>query len=454
MESKELMERAMMAIVFAAVMLSALSVQAQAATYFSMLPGDEKCTQIYLGDNGRGEYTMTVTDPGEAEEKPWVDIHFTSLLARPENRITVPICFSTIGRRVGESAVITADIDGPDSDFTKEYGICVSNDEDVDFIEGSPTNPCQEMAEHTDVFSASFNQPEQYAEPGEDVLFTLTLDSSVAATVDIGRSSGDMDISASQTTAELGSGPQEIELWLTAPSSAGDYPFSVLVEAQDCSLDDCRREVTGIIHVTETGKDPEGRFFLWLTGPESINGVENADYVIEVRNYGPGQKITIAASAGEGLTTDFAPYTAYIETDASKKIPLTVVPTTDESKSYKIKASATGEDGERVSAEAWLTVNEMVSDAKKLGDESLGEKYSREGTVTLEDLKQVKSTSSSPDTGDDFDDLNPTPEGPDMTFYMMIAAVVAIIAVLGFFLYKRMGSSNGQAGGWNQLTQQ
>lgn len=437
--------------------LAMLAHQTSAATYFSMVPGDEKCTPIYLGNNGRGEYTMTVTDPGEAGDNPWVDIHFASLTARPENIITVPLCFSTIGRRVGESATIVATVQGPDGVDTYEYGICVASEGQVNEIAAGGDYPCEDIGKHTDIFTASLDEPEKYVKAGEDVTFTLSIDSTVAATVSIARSSGSMQISASNNSGvKVGGGIKEVKLFMTAPEKAGEYPFSVMVSADGCKIDDCRRQVSGVLHVTETGKDPQASFYLYLTpGTKSVNGVAKADFTLKVHNYGAGQKITISAAADEGLQTDFEPYTVFVESGGEKKVPLTVLPKTADKKSYKIKASATGEDGLKRSQEAWLTVSEMVSDAIMLGNDGFEQVFdSKNGKVTLDDYAASDSVtgavSGADGDDDDFDDLDTAP--PGINPFLIAAVVIAVAGVAGAaFLYMRRRSGGKGQDGYAEL---
>jgi hypothetical protein len=430
--------------------LLALTQHASAATYFSMVPGDERCTVIYFGNNGRGEYTMTVTDPGEAGDNPWVDNHFTSLTARLENIITVPLCFSTIGRRVGESALITASVEGPNGIQRYEYGICVASAEQVNEIAAGGNSPCEDIGKHTDIFTASLDEPEMYAKAGDEVTFTLSIDSTVTATVSVARSSGSLDISASSGSVAVGGGVKEVTLYVTAPEKAGDYPFSVMVSAAGCKIDDCRRQVSGKLHVTETGKDPQASFYLFLTpGTKSVNGVTAADFTLKVKNYGAGQKITISAAVDDGLQTDFEPYTAFIESGGEKKAQLTVLPKNDDQKSYKITASATGEDGLKRSQEAWLTVNEMLSDAAQLGNDGFAQlSDSKDGKVTLDDWVATDSVTgalSGSGDEDDFNELDTGISGGINPFHIaLIAVAVAGAAGIAFFYMRRHGRTGDE----------
>jgi hypothetical protein len=428
------------------VTLAALSVfaaavpSASAATYFAMAPGDETCVSVQFGNSGRGEYTLRVSDPGEALGTPWVDVHFTSLLARPDNIVTVPVCFSAIGRKIGDSAPITMTISTPKGEQEKEYGICVSRNEDVDLTGDLTQDPCEGMGDHTDLFTASLTEPEIYVSPGEEVEYTLVIDSTVDATAMIAKSSGQMAIAASLASVEVGDGAKSVTLTMQAPAQAGDYPFGVMVSLDGCALDNCRREAQGILHVMteeDEGDVEEAALFIWLT-PEAAGttGTQAKQLTLDVRNYGNGQKVTVAVSVEEGLETDFSPYTVYIEKGEEKEMPVMVVPTSPGNARYRIAATATGEDGKKRSAEAWLTVDEMVADAGLLGEDDFVDNYDPQ-TVTLDEWVDVDPTgAAAPDDGESPD----APAVPEWsTIMLIVAAVIAAAAIAGaaFLLYRR-----------------
>ena len=302
-----------------------LAADAQAATYVSLRPDRELCTSIVFGEHGRGEYTLT--SPSSSGE--WVDNHFTSFMAGPENIIFVPVCFSSRGRKVSDSAMVSFVLSTPSQgNITYDFGVCVANYEDIDVTDGAASSsPCGAMAAHTDIISASLEQPDMYASPGQTVVFTLAADSSLPLTLTVSKESGEMRIAASASTIEAGAGLKTVGLQVTAPASAGDYPFSVIVAAQGCSIDDCTRTVRGVLHVRQVQQQPQAGFFVWLS-PEtkSVMGQASTMYMLKFQNYGEGQQFTASVDADEGLETDFSPYSSFVAKGDSKSVPFTVRP--------------------------------------------------------------------------------------------------------------------------------
>jgi hypothetical protein len=429
---------------------------AQAAVYYSVAPGKEFCADpVIFGDNGGGEYTLTAEDPGYPE-RPWTDNHFTSLMASENNRVIVPVCFSTVGRAVPDSANIRITVSTPrDGNITYDYGLCIaSGNWQVNVIEGEASgDACKVIAGHTEVFSAALDQPEQYASPGEDVTYVLLLDSSNKMTVGITRASDGMEIKASSGTAELGSGQQKVELTMTAPGKTGSYAFSVMVAVKDCAISDCRREVRGTLRVVAEADKPKASFYMWLK-PEtkSVIGQESTEFTISVRNYGPGQKLTAYVSADEGLDTDFSPYTFYLEKDASKLLSFSATPATAERKSYEIRASVEGENGAGRSAKAWLTVDEMVADALLLGEDGFVDEYDAKGGAALADWEGVKSVTGSATSKRTETEGEPGAAEPlNVVYYVIIGVVVAVVIVLLFIIYRKTKVEGTAGPSWKDI---
>ncbi|MCD6496273.1 MAG: hypothetical protein J7K54_03310 [Candidatus Aenigmarchaeota archaeon] len=425
----------------------------QAATYYSIQPAKEVCTSILFGQDGGGEYTLQASDPGEAEGNPWIDNHFTSFVAGPDNIVSVPVCFSAVSRALGDEGNIHITVSTPRGNISYDYGVCVAQYSDVDITEGAATgSPCDVMGGHTDLFSASFTQPEMYARPGESAVFNLILDSSTDMTVSIAKASGDVQMRASETYAQLGGGQQEIQVEVNAPSAAGDYPFSVSVNAEGCSIDDCSRTVDGILHVADASATPKAGFFIWLSPKtKSITGQQSTQFVARVQNYGEGQEVTVMVTADEGLDTDFSPYTVFIEKGQSKSIPFNVRPSENAKASYKITAVAQGKDGTKRSAKSWLTVDEMVADADKLGQDDFIKKYNENGGASLEDWEELESLTGNVIDNSDivFDE---PPPGPGLWVYIIAAVIVAAIAIGGFIFYRKYQQTSSEQGPtWEDL---
>jgi len=433
------------------VFMSLLFAGVQAATYFSVKPDKELCTTIVFGQHGRGEYTLTAKEP--VTGGGWIDNHFTSFVAGPDNIIVVPICFSAKGRKVGNQANIHVTVSTPSSgNLTYDYGICVSKYEDVDIVEGEATgDACDRMGGHTDIFSAALAQPERYADPGEIVTYTLVLDSGLPLTLEIAKGTEAMRITASKTSVEAGAGQQQVPLQIAAPSTAGDYDFIVMVSVQGCNIADCQKAVRGVLHVRKVAEKPQAGFYAWLT-PEtkSIIGQQSTMYVLKFQNYGDSQQLTASVSLEAGLESDFSPYSVYLSKGESKSITFTVRPTTTDRKTYKLSAVVTGDDGTKRSADAWLTVDEMVADASKLDQDGFIAEYDAGGGASLEDWEELRSVTGAAPAGGGEIPIGPEPApGPNIFLWAVIGIVVVVIVLMIIIIYKKTMVEGGAS--WEGL---
>jgi hypothetical protein len=438
----------------ALLLLLAVPSNAQAALYFSMPPDSETCITQSFGYNGIGEYTLTVDDPGYAEGKPWVDNHYTQFHARLDNIVVVPLCFSTYGREDMEQALIKVTVSTPTGTETYDYGVCVSDYSDVDSFSSVQEEICKAMAESTDIFSAGFVQPEKYANPGETVNFTLLLDSDLPLSLSLAKSSGSVSIVADRTSVQLGSGQEEVNIRVVAPSAPGDYEFGVMVSVEGCSIADCRREVGATVHVAGM---PNSSFDMWLA-PDNKNivGVQSTQYSLTVQNYGPRQTFSLAIGIPNGVESDFIPHSVPIETGIPYTNYFNVRPKASQKNSYKVTATVTAADGSKKSLNAWLTVDEMVGDAQRdaavnPNDQNAADEFTNDynsGGVTLDEWNDYKSVTGGT-TGGNETGGGEAPQGPNMILWIVIAVVVVVVVVLVFIIYSRTRVEGGPS--WESL---
>ncbi len=439
-------------VIFSLVLLSGV---ADAATYYAIPPNEEVCTSVKFGNDGRGEYTLTVDEPGSGDSA-WADNHYTSYLANENNIVSVPICFSSIGRSIGDEAIIRATLITPTGKTDFEYGICVSSYGDIDITKGAvDENVCEAMGEYTDIFSASFTEPRKTAVPGADVSFDLVIDSHTEMALKITKSSGDLAISASAGEVALGEEPAEVSIGMKAPSAEGEHPFSVMVYADGCTIDDCRREVDGVLVVQDATEQPQAGFMLWLT-PESKSVVRDRTTQLSLlaRNYGDGQEITFSIVVEDGLETGFVPYTKFIAKGGSEQVPVYLRVTAEDGERFGVTAIARGKDGTERSSKSWLIVDEMKSDAALMGSDDFVDDYG-DTDVTLDEWEGLKSSSSGASSSDfnpsGFESPSQPAQLPDYLIYIVIIAVVAVVAIVGFMFYKKSQVQSDQGLTWKDL---
>ncbi len=437
-----MMKKTMILAIMAVTLLVAADA-AMAASYYSFPPGKEVCTSIQFGNDGGGEYTLMANDPGYPDE-PWIDNHYTSFVSGPNNIISVPLCFSSIGRSLSETTNIQVIVETPTGNVTHSYGICVDSFWDTDVISGEATgNACDIMGAHTDLFSAAFLQPTQYASPGASVEYSLILDSDTPMTISISKGAGTVQLSSSAGSVDIDGSEETVKISMTAPQAEGTYDFSVVASVNGCSADDCVRTIEGTLVVADPTNTPQAGFYATLS-PETKSILDQGitSFTVSVRNFGNGQTITVLVSADEGIETDFSGYTSFIETGETKNIKFNVRPITDEKKTYEIKATVKGADQTQRTTSAWLTVDELTGDASKLGAEDLMDDINNDGVVTLEEWDSLQSMTGNV-IRDDAIPGDSTPEGTNWLLYMGIIIIVAAAVAAGYFFYtkKQKGGS-------------
>jgi len=407
---------------------------AQSITYLSMNPDTQFCISVIFGDNGRGEYTLTVDDPAYPGGG-WVDTHRTSFTSGPNNPVINPVCFSTKNRRVGDEAVLHFTLETPEGEIRYDYGICVSKHEDVDVVESSE-DPCKAASSHTDLFSVDLLESEMFSIPGEKVTYTLLLSSEFDLSISLDKESGPkMDISS--TTIET-PGEYTVEIVVDSPQEPGDHAFTIVARANDCDYPSCEKRVTGTLHVS-TAPGLEG--FRVELSPKSKNvmGTQSAKFFLTIHNFASDQGFSVSLDLDESLNTNFIPLDVRVGKDMSKQIDFTIVPLSDDHKLYMIRAEVEGETGGKKTAESFLTVEEPVADVQRMAESDPGlrpdaDDYAAKYNAgpSLDDWKGIQEATSV------HDDKPKPPNGQSgpLNWLLIFAAVVAIAAII-LYVYKK-----------------
>jgi hypothetical protein len=434
------MEARGVALMLAALMLL-LAVPASAeTTYFAVNPDTEFCITVVFGENGQGDYTITVDDPGYPGNG-WVDTHFTSFTSGPLNPVINPVCFNTMNRKIGEEGLVTFRVETPEGAVSHSYGICVSDYADADFTEVDD-DPCGATIAHTDLFIIDFVEPERYTVPGEVATFRLTLSSEFDLEISLDKVSGpQMEISETVISAPT---EQTVDIVMTSPDEEGDYPFTISATAADCDYDSCEKSVSGVLHVNE---EPGLEGFKVELSPKtkSVFGVEASSFFLTIHNFEREQEFTVSVKVDDSLQTDFSPRTVTIEKDKSRQLQFTVIPKKAEHKLSMLTAVVQGEIGGKRTAESFLVVEEPVAEVMRAAEsdpelEEVAEEYteSYRTTPTLEDWKDMKeaTTEGQEETNGG---LTP-PSEPDSSLmtWLAIGVVVFVVAAIVVFIYKKV----------------
>jgi len=417
------------------LLISAPSALASETTFFAMKPDKEFCFSVTFGQNGRGEYTFTMSDP-EYPRRGWVDNHRTSFTSGPDNPVIIPVCFSTRNRRVGDYVLLRSTLETPEGITTHDYGICVSRNEDADVVE-SDRNPCETTSLYTDLFSIGFVESEKFSAPGQKVAFTLLVSSEFDAQIILDKESGPaMEIGV--TTVQM-PGQQSVGISMDAPSQAGDYPFTLKAKVSGCNQTSCVKSVTGILHVAQPS-NLEGFRVELAPQNKNIVGTQTATFSLTVRNLDAQQIFSISIDMPSQLNTDFKPLQASIGRGASRTIEFSVAPASTERNLYMIKAVVEDSKGDKKVTESYLTVEEAAGDAQRVAEtvpkfqedaNSYEGKY--DTSPTINDWKDVNDAADAAIKGGK--SVEGQPASPLNWVFILLAAVG--ISLVVFFIYRK-----------------
>ncbi len=422
----------MFASVFLALLVPAAS--ALETTYVSIRPNTEFCTYVVFGDYGRGEYTLMIEDPGYPDS-PWVDVHLASFTSGPKNPVLIPVCINTKGRSIGDEVLLNFAIESPDKVVRYDYGVCVSNHEDADVVESSE-NPCEAASSHTDLFSFDLMESEIYSDPGEKVNFTLLLSSEFDLQISLDRESGPaMDI---EKTIFHTPGEYTIGLSVVSPSKAGDYPFVIVANADNCGYPSCEKKVTGILHVSRPSVLEAFRVEL---SPKNRNvvGIRSAKFYITIHNFEADQTFSVNLESDTSLVTDFIPTQIKVVSGTSRMVDFTIAPKTPDRKVYIIRTYVENDQGIKKTAESFLTVDEAAGDIQRSAEsdpslkkdaDDYADKYKT--LPSIDDWKNIKSIKDSPGNGQP-----PAAGPPPVINWVLIAAAAVAVAAIVFYMYKK-----------------
>jgi hypothetical protein len=416
------------------VMLASLSsVAAREITYLAMKPDTEFCISVIFGENGRGEYTLLIEDPGYPR-RVWVDTHRASFTSGPSNPVINPVCFNTKNRRVGDEVILHFMLETPEEEILYDYGICVSNHEDADVVE-SDEDPCAATASHTDLFSLDLLESELFSIPNEKVTFTLLVSSEFDLRLSLDKESGPkMEISE---TNIIMPGEYAVKIDMDSPADPGDYAFTVVAKAENCDYSSCEKRVNGVLHVAQS---PGMDGFMVELSPNNRNvvGMQSATFYLTIQNFEADQTFSVNIDLDESLSTNFMPGEMTIIRDGRKQIDFTVIPESDDHKLYMIRVEVEGEVGGKKTAESFLTVEEPASDAQRMAEndprfrqdaDDYADRYGDD--ASLDDWKSIQQVTTNDDNG-----TTPDGESSPLNWVMIVVAVAGIASII-FYIYKK-----------------
>ena len=434
-------------LLFSIVFVSALffsSVRAYSVSYIALNPESEYCVTENFGDDGSGEYRLSVEDPGFPKE-PWADLHRAGFTASDSNPVVVPVCFSTHGRRIGQSVFLRFLVETPRRNTTHTYAICVSDEEGFNIADFSD-HPCEAVSMNTDIFTLDLLEREIHAVPGETVTMTLLVSSDFETTVSLDRKSGP-SMNIDETSVDL-PGVRTIDIEIDAPTTPGDHEFTIAGEASDCDFSSCERTVTGVIHVGT----PAITGFRTELSPSTAStvGKQAAVFFLSIRNFAEARNFTVTAETDSMLETPFTTRSVSLAADRSTALRIPVTPLSEGSMLHTLKVTVEDGSGAKRTEEATLSVDELVSDASRMAedDSSLSgdadnfeELYDEGASLSeLDDIRVIR----------DDDTPEPSPAGSPQFLWVAIIFVIVAVAVAAYYIFSKTRVSGESEEGFVQ----
>lgn len=423
-------------VILIALLIPAAS--AQESIYMSLKPDSEFCDTIIFGGYGKGEYVLDIDDPGYPS-RPWVDIHRASFTAGPSNPVLVPVCFSTEGRRRGDEALIKLNLETPQMNITLNYGICVSEFEDVDVL-FTTDNPCRASGTYTDLFTMDLLEKDIYAKPGEKVSAELLISSDMDLSISLDKESGP-SMTIGTTSVEM-PGYERVGIEMNAPGEPGLYPFAITGKISGCDNPSCEKKAEGTLHVVE---DKEGFNLHFSPGNNNIIGLRSATFFLTIDNFEKTGKFSVSLQKGNELESDFSDMEITIPGGTKRTIAIVVVPKDTEKNLHVIRASVEDESGRKKVVEATLTVDEALSDINRMAENDPNLRDAADEFKEIydsgADLDEWREVNENILRQDDTDGLLPEP-APGIHWVIWIAIAGVIAGVLVYYIYKRSRVTN------------
>ena len=349
--------------------------------FISIPNGTVTCADVVLPDDmgyfGRGQVEFMITmEPGVRDS--WSDLSFHGVSTDENNSAVIPICFSSIGRPIGNcSKPFTITISSAELGTTKSWqgGACVSTFADMDTSVpassgtgngGSSTDDVASGLSNTDVFYMSFLAPKQYATSSETSAFTLMVQSYATMDIDLSVTPGPgMSINPPSTSVSTGPDDNyhEVEFNVSPISTGGRYIFSVTGTARNCGSGSlCSRTSSAEVDVSDIPSDLDG--FSVSLFPENLNvrDLSPVTYRLTVTNMGESDEFELSGFVPDGASTDFSPSTITVPGGGSRTTTFTITPS-EVSSFYELRFQAKSSDGDTKPTTAYLSTNEQLTDA-------------------------------------------------------------------------------------------
>jgi hypothetical protein len=356
---------------FAMVMVllsgSAQALRLTDGLYFTVPPNGTQEVYFILPDDvgtglGKADYFITTATNWS------VDLTEQLISTEENNTAIIPIKFYSAGRKEGECSNYTVSISAPSLQITRKWsgGVCLSKYMDVD-ISKKGGDAKDVLNNNVDLFSVGFGTYAKNSRPGGTVPIEILVQSQASLTIDITlQSQASLDRRSFAVQTSQGSQRKSITVNASA-SSTGDYEITVTAKARNCSLSSCTKQSSMRLVVSEN--EPQEGFAISLF-PENlaVKSLEPVQYAFTLQN-NYGEERIFAVNIEKSLDLDSSFILDYVTVPglSEKSVDFNVTPR-NQTGFYEIKVVASSKSVERM-ASAYLSVNEMVSDAYRNADD-------------------------------------------------------------------------------------
>ncbi len=339
------------------------------SVWLALPPNSTFCFHIMLPDDvgtvlaGTHRYTIT-TDPIDPTAYWGIvgqTVSFANTNASLENINTFPFCFSTEGKKEGQSGAnftIRIAIEGTNISRTIRGGVTVSAIPDIDNT-AQPASPRDVINSQADIFDIAFSKPVYFGLPDQPTNLRLAIQSYQDITLQLRVESG-ADVQIEQDTVILSAGQPIRDIGLTATAGIGAWPILVRADVVGCPA--CSKQVETVLYVNESLPEQAGWTLSLFPKSLDVEAGQSVDVRAIITNNGPTANFNVSI-----ITT--LPYLisqemVLIESGMSEDVPIQLsLPDQPGLYSVQVRVSS---DNVTKSETSYISVKELSSDLNRL----------------------------------------------------------------------------------------
>ena len=423
----------LVAFLFAVLLTSTFALADLEDKTYKIKPNGYKCIDIELPDDF-GSVTTLTDFFIKSDCKEWCDLTEALVTTDFANQITVPLCLSAKGKKIGDSGQFSVTLTAPGKVKTYEYGVCVGDVADQDSGKGEA---CGIADVQQDPFSISISPNPIYAPSNGDFTYEVKL-----------YAQDDFDL---EVESKTGKKWEDVSLkegtWQTLSQKVNSPPandvLTVTAKIKDCkNLPSCKKTASADIILAQ----PQEGFSISLNPPTlSVSKGDVVNYNLEITNYGDQKEYTVKAFLDQGLETDFQEQTFSISTSRTVSFKVTA----KNAGGLKVVVESAGV---AKSESASLTINELVTDIEnsldggRLGDletDAVGwlernkNKDIGDQIDSWDDLVGGEAGSGDNGGGDDGDKPTKPVQGGSLDLVYITIPIIVVIALLFYLFYRK-----------------